>query len=90
MQEGAECVCVAQMNCFEVWMPVFLFTDTFTSSKNARGNMQLSTTTMANCVFPSSSTIARAVIREPTSLIDREVIPPLTNTGSSFGVASAK
>ena len=50
--------------------------------------MQLSTTTMANCVFPSSSTIARAVIREPTSLIDREVIPP-HNTGSSFGVASA-
>ena len=70
-------------------MPVFLFTATFTSSKNARGNMQLSTTTMANCVFPSSSTIARAVIREPTSLIDREVIPPFTSTGSSFGVASA-
>ena len=70
-------------------MPVRIFTAAFTSSKKSRGNMQLSTTTIASCVFPSSSTIARAVMREPTSLTSRCRIPPLTSTGNSMGVASA-
>ena len=88
MLAGAVCVWVALINMRSARMPLFLAAAALASSRNARESMQLSITTMASWVLPSSRTIARTLMGEPTSSSSRWRMPPLTWTGSCLGVAS--
>ena len=88
MTDGAECVCVAEIKIRLGFNLVSRDASNLISSRNVRGIMQLSTTTMASRSVPSSSTIARAlsgVFTRPTFRIARL---PLTFTGSEAGVTS--
>ena len=69
-------------------MPVFPEASLFTSSHKSRGNMQLSTTTMARRVTRSSSTRHRACNESTTLLSLASRKPPLRITGSVRGVTS--
>ena len=59
-ENGAECVCVEQISILSVAMPVAFDAIALASSSTSGATPRLSTTTIANVVVPSSSTIARA------------------------------
>ena len=57
---GAVCVCVAEIRMLPGGMPVFFSASAFAASISSLGIMQLSTTTIASFVLPSSRTRQRA------------------------------
>ena len=80
---------VAEINMCEALMPVSFSARAFAASSNARGMWQLSTTTMATFVLPSSNTSARAC--NGSAALCAMVRPklPISRTGHSRGVISA-
>ncbi len=85
---GAVCVWVAEMSMFAAGMPVFLAASAFASSSSSRGIMQLSTTTMASLVVPSSRTRQRAWSGSCAEVALRSANPPFTEMGNFSGVTS--
>src|SRR5215210_3839428 len=88
MEEGAECVCVAEIMMRSVGMPVDLAADSLASSSRSRGSMQLSTTTRAILVAPSSRTMHLAKMGSSALVAMRSSNMPLTMTGKAVGVMS--
>ena len=88
MAAGAECVCVAEIRIRSVGMPVFSRASSLARSSSSRGIMQLSTTTIASRIDPSSRTrlLARIGSLSRLALFCRN--PPLTSTGNGAGVTS--
>ena len=74
---------VAEISMFSVAMPVLFAAIALASSSNERGMAQLSTTTIARRVLPSSSTMALAKSGVCTSVAVRDSIDPTTITGNS-------
>ena len=85
---GAEWVCVAEISIRSVGMPVFSRASSLARSSSSRGIMQLSTTTIASRVDPSSRTrhLARIGSLSLLALFCRN--PPLTSTGNCVGATS--
>ena len=84
--EGAECVCVAEISIRSTGIPVFSRAIALARSISSRGIMQLSTTTIASRVEPSSSTRALRPDRVVQLRLARAARnPPLTMTGKSLG-----
>jgi mono/diheme cytochrome c family protein len=60
IDDGAEWVCVAEISMWSIGIPVRFEASVLAASKSSRGSMQLSTTTIAIRMEPSSKTNARA------------------------------
>ena len=85
---GAVCVWVAEIRMLPAGIPAFFSASVLAASINSFGIMQLSTTTIATIVFPSSRTRHRAWSGSWAAMALRSANPPFTETGNFSGVTS--